>query len=126
MLTNPAFEPHFSRSYWEHRAAVRPEVAFLSCTIAGSTFSFAEVNRLARGLKPFALANFGAIEMAGGETHKVRFVEHHAIEAQHRGGPASEAASAGSRNGPHVRSMRQPENLAFSLESPDQGRKGGT
>jgi hypothetical protein len=31
MLTNPAFEPHFSRSFWEHQAAVRPEVAFLSC-----------------------------------------------------------------------------------------------
>ena len=106
MLTNPAFEPHFSRSSWEHQEAVRPEVAFLSCTIAGATLSFAEV--------------------AVGETHKVRFVEHHAIEAQHRGGPASEAASAGSRNWPHVRSTRQPENLAFSLESPDQGRKAGT
>src|ERR1700719_2640395 len=76
MLTHPAFEPHFSRSCWEHQAKVRPEVAFLSCTIAGSTLSFTDVNRLARGLKPFALANFGAMEVADGETYKVSFLEH--------------------------------------------------
>jgi hypothetical protein len=125
MLTNPTFEPHFSPSCWVHRAAVRPEVAFLSCAIAGPTLSFADVNRLARRLKPFALANFGAMEVAVGETHKVRFVEHHAIEAQHRGEPA-EPASAGSRLWPHIGSTRQSENLAFSLEGPGQGGKAGT
>lgn len=75
MLTHPAFELHFCRSFWEHRTTVRPEVALLSCTIAGSTLSFADVNRLARRLKPFALANFGAMAVAVGEAHKVGFLD---------------------------------------------------
>jgi hypothetical protein len=91
MLTHPAFEPHFPHSCWEHPASVRAEAPFLSWTDAGSTLSFADVNRLARRLKRFgvakwdsvvislarfALAKFGAVEVAVGEPSKVSFVEH--------------------------------------------------
>jgi hypothetical protein len=91
MLTHHVFDPHLPCSCWEHQATVRPEAPFLSWTDAGSTLSFVDVKRLARGLKHlgvakwdgavmllarFALANFGAVEVAVGETNKVCYLEH--------------------------------------------------